>query len=267
MNGIGGSKGLGLLELLVGLTLSGLLAAGAMSLLGSSQVLHRDVEIRSSMQQSTRIAMEQVQRDLTITGVGLAPMIAIFPKIVPREDGGVEIHHNVSGTATLLTRTAWLTSTLSVASSAGFEVGHEVALYDASGAIDTAIVLAVEPGKLRLNRFLTRAYRVSEGAAVTRVQTVSYWQGEIDGGQVLIRQADGQPAAPLVRNVGEFSVAYYDDPTSWVPFVPADAQDLARIRVVEIRLVVVPDDSRLIDAAMPNVVLRTRITPRSLALS
>jgi hypothetical protein len=82
-----------------------------------------------------------------------------------------------------------------------------------------------------------------------------------------MREIDGEDAMPFVADVSGFTITYYDDPTTWDPFVPASEEQLVKIRVVEVEIVVDPRNARLIDAEMPSVVLRTRVTPRSLGVS
>jgi len=77
-----------------------LVVGGILVMLTGLQDVHRNQQELIDAQQTARLALEQMERDLRLAGVGLASMLAPLPVVVPTAGGGVEIRHNQGGGST-----------------------------------------------------------------------------------------------------------------------------------------------------------------------
>lgn len=260
--------GFSLLEMLVSSLISILVVGGVLLMLDGIQQLYRDQQQIMDSQQSARLAIEQMQRDLQLAGVGLAWMLSPLPAVVPRADGGFDIHHNQGGvTAILLADMVSPTGVLAVDDVSGFEVGMVVAIYDSSGTMDlvTLTDVKINPDQLHHDG-ASKAYGVSTGTTVGRVLTISYWVDTVDVLSSLMRQEDNVQAQPVAHFVRSLNVAYFDDSRPPQPFTPVTIADQLRIRMVEVQLTVEVENTRLTVGDRPAVTLTTLVTPRAMVL-
>jgi len=260
--------GFSLLEMLVASLISILVVGGILVMLDGIQQVHRDQQQLMDAQQSARLALEQMQRDLQLAGVGLAWMLSPLPAIVPRADGGFDIRHNQGGvTAALLNDMGSPTDPLDVDDVGGFETGMVVAIYDSSGTMDMVTLTDVKTDTHHLHHDgASKAYGAADGTSVARVLTISYWVDTVDVLSSLMRQEDdglGQPVAHYVRSL---NVGYYDDNRPPQLFTPVTIADLLRIRMVEVQITVEVENTRLTVGDRPAVTLNSRVTPRSMVL-
>lgn len=265
----GGQRGFSLLEVLIASMMSVLVVGGILVMLMGLQDVHRNQQELIDAQQTARLALEQMQRDLGMAGVGLASMLSPLPVVMPRDDGGVEIRHNQGGVTTYLIQDMSGTgSALSVDDASAFESGMTVAVYDATGTIDMVTLTSVDTAGDSLHHDGTsKAYTVANGTAVSRVQTVRYELQSVNTTLALRRQVDTDPAQPLARNVVSLNVTYFDDSVPPQPFTPTTVADELRIRAVELELTVQTENVRLNTDSNPTVTLTARVTPRAIRLS
>lgn len=264
-------SGFSLIELLVASLVSLFVVGGIMGMLVSVQDTHRDQQQLIDIQQSSRIAMAQLQRDIQLAGVGLTWLLPPTPVIIPRADGGIDIRQNQGGLMTgLAADMPGPTDVISVLDVTGFEVGMGIAVYDGGGAIDFATITAVNAAADTISHTgVSKAYTVADGSAVARVLTVSYFLQANGGVLSLVRQEDGALTAPVATNVVATgtSITYWDDSEPSVVFTPATNADQLRITMVQIALEIQTEDPRLNTVVRPTTSLTFRVTPRAVVLS
>ncbi len=268
MKAMQSTSGFSLLELIIVLALSTLMLGGVFTILGTTLVLHRDFGDRLSAQQQARVALERIQRDLTLAGVGLTPMLPVFPKVVPREDGGIDLRHNSGGATTFLTSQPQ-GAKFNVNSLIGFAPGQTIAIYDATGAVALAKIHTLDErsNEITVDRDLGNRFEQANGTAVARIQEISYWVEENDGASTLRRKTDTDAVQTIDQNVVRLSITYYDDSVPPSPFDPQTSPDQVRIGVVEVELAVETWRERLVIGDRPSFTLRARVTPRALVIS
>ena len=129
--------GFSLIEVMIASGLFLLLLGGVSTMFASVRDNYHDSAARIDAQQSARIAMEQIQRDLQIAGVGLSRLQPPFAIIVPRADGGIDMRVNRGQITTFLTTAMGNpASDLDVNDASQFTVGRQIAVYDATVSID-----------------------------------------------------------------------------------------------------------------------------------
>lgn len=262
------NRGFSLLELLVASAMAVMVVGGMLLILSGLQDVYRDQQQLMDAQMTARLALDQMQRDIQLAGVGLLGMLSPLPVVEPRVDGGIDVRYNSGNlTARLANDVAGLTGQLEVDSVAGFEPGMQIVVYDGTGSFDLATLTAVSGNALSHDGVLSKTYRVVDGTAVKRVQTISYRLQVVDGVLGLVRQEGNDPPQPVALNMRALNVTYYDDADPPAAFVPATLVDQLRIHLIEVALVVETEDERLNSTAERTVTLSTRITPRSLMLA
>jgi type II secretory pathway pseudopilin PulG len=261
--------GFSLLEMLVASLISILIVGGILIMLDGIQQVYRDQMQIMDSQQSARLALEQMQRDLQLAGVGLAWMLSPLPAIVPRADGGFDIRHNQGGvTAVLVEDMPDTTSHFAVNDVSGFEIGMVVAVYDSTGTMDlvTLTDITTDERQHLHHDGASKAYSVAEGASVARVLTISYWVDTVDVLSSLMRQEDDVQAQPVAHYVRSLNVGYFNDNRPPQLFTPMTVADQLRIRMVEIQITVEVENTRLTVGDRPAVTLTSRVTPRAMVL-
>lgn len=257
-----------LVELMITSVLTLIVVGGMLSLFVSLQKTHRDRGQILDAQQSARVAIEQMRRDLHATGVGLAWVLPPVPLVVPRADGGVDLLSNTTGLASALSSDMGSASApIQVLSSDGFAVNDAIAVYDANGAVDFVTVTAVDTGTDTITHTgATRAYVTADGAAVSRVRTTSYWVEDQFGVQTLVRGIDGGAGQAIAIGVTGLTFRYFDDGIPAAEFIPTTTAQRLRIKAVgvEIDLHTMAPDVLSPQAA---VHLETRVSPRAIVLS
>ncbi|MFQ5744345.1 MAG: PilW family protein [Acidobacteriota bacterium] len=266
---VGAETGFSLLELLVASFMSILVVGGMLLMLQGLEDVHRNTQELIDAQQTARLSLERMSRDLQLAGVGLASLLPPLPLIVPRTDGGIDIRHNQGDvTALLAADMAGPGSSLLVDDAAGFEAGMAVAIYDSSGTLDMVTLTSVDTvSKLLAHDGSSKAYTVANGTAVARVLTISYLLQNIGGVQTLMRQEDTASPQPLANHVRSLTFTYYNDAVPPQIFSPLSVADQLRIEAIEIRLEIETEDVRLNTTERPSVTLTTRVMPRALLLS
>lgn len=261
-------RGFSLLEVLVASLMSVMVVGGMLLILDGLRDVHRDQQQLIDAQMTARLALEQMQRDIQLAGIGLLGMLSPLPVIEPRDDGGIDVRYNAGNlTARLTANMSDPSGQLIVDDSTGFEAGMEVVVYDGRGAFDLATLSAVSANTLSHGGTLSKAYQVADGAAVKRVQTISYRLQAVNDNFWLQRQADNAAAQPVALNVRAMTITYYDEADPPVAFTPATLADQLRVNVVEVTLVVETEDVRLNTTEERTVTLTARITPRSVMLT
>jgi type II secretory pathway pseudopilin PulG len=261
-------RGFSLLELLVASLMSVLVVGGMLLILDSLRDVHRDQQQLIDAQMTARLALEQMQRDLQLAGIGLLGMLSPMPVVEPRADGGIDVRYNSNNvTARLTADMSGTAGQLLVDDAGDFSPGMDVVIYDGTGAFDLATLTAVQGNALSHDGTLSKAYQVADGAAVKRVQTISYRLQSVNGVFWLQRQQDEDAPQPVALNVRSMDITYYDDANPPVAFTPATLADQLRINAIEVTLVIETEDVRLNTDAERTVTLTTRITPRSMMLT
>ena len=261
-------RGFSLIEVMIASAMFLLLLGGVSTMIGSVRDNYEDSSARIDAQQSARIAMEQVQRDLQVAGVGLSRLQAPFEIIVPRPDGGIDMRQNRGQVTTFLTTAMGNTaSDLEVDDASLFSVGQRIAVYDAAGSIDMAEITAIDIGASLISHGgLTVAYDPADGAAVAVVQTITY-RPVVNGSTFdLVREVDDANAAVLATNLTVVEFNYFDNAVPPVQFSPLTLAERLVIRVIEARLDVQAVGARLVGNEQPTITLTARVTPRSLVL-
>lgn len=258
-------RGTGLLELIVAATVTAIVLGGVLGMLSSTQFTNSDLTDRTSTQQAARMAMGWLQRDLTLAGVGLTPMTAVFPLVIPREDGGITIRYNQNATAALITGNLTAKNRIPVPANLGLTVGNQLVIYDTTGAFDLTTVTATNQAGtlLTVEPSVSRNYKASDGAAVARVQQIDYWLED----STLRRQVDGAAATAVATDVVAFDIRYLDDQQPPTAFIPDTAVKQQRIRVIEAHVRLESAGARLQGRERPAADLRAHISPRALSIS
>jgi len=261
--------GFSLLELLIASLVSILVVGGVLTMLSGLQDVHRDTQELIDAQQTTRLSLDKMTRDLQIAGVGLVWLMPPFPLVVPRADGGIDIRHNQGGISAILAADMTGPSdALLVDSAVGFEAGQQIGIYDAMGAMDLVDIVSVDLGANRIvHSGATKAYLVADGTAVARIQTISYMIQNVGGVVTLTRQEGNMAAQPIGSRVQSLIITYYDDSAPAVAFNPVGTVDQLRIRTIEVTLVVNTENVRLNTLQRRSASLTTRVTPRAIMLS
>jgi type II secretory pathway pseudopilin PulG len=258
--------GFSLIELMVATLVSTLVVGGVMLMLNAIQDVHRDTQEMIDAQQSARISMEQIQRDLQLAGVGLVWLVPPLPLIVPQADGGLQLRHNQSGvTASLSADMANQTDAFTVDDVTGFAVGQTIGIYDATGAMDLLAITGIDSVNDKImHGGASKAYTVADGTALAWVQTITY---SVDAQDRLTRQVDNEAAQPIAGNVVGFLVTYWDNATPSVVFVPDTVSLQMMIQTVQVDLTVETENTKLNTSQFRQVTLTTQVTPRAIVLS
>ena len=261
-------QGYMLVELMITSALTLVMVGGMLALFIALQKTHRDREQILSAQQGARVAIEQLRRDLHATGVGLAWVLPPVPLVTPRADGGVDLRSNTSGIASALTSDmAGPAAPIQVINADGFTVNDTIAVYDANGAVDFVTVTAVDTTTETITHSgASRTYLRTDGAAVSRVRTTSYWVEDQFGIQTLVRGIDGGPGQPIAIGVTGLTFRFFDDGIPAAEFFPASAAQQLRIKAVGIEIdmhTLAPD----VLSPQAAVHLATRVAPRAIVLS
>ncbi len=268
---LSGDFGLSLLELLVASFISMFVVGGVMTMLVSVNDIHRDSQQVIDTQQSARIAMDQIQRDVQIAVVGLLWLLPPTPVIIPRADGGIDIRQNQGGImAPLAVDMGDVNAPFELSDVSGFIPGMEVAVYDATGSIDFVTITAVDAANdLLFHDGAAKQYKVEDGAAVARILTISYYLQQIGGVWTMVREEDGANTAPIASNivVAGTNIIYWDDSVPSVPFNPTTNSLQLQITMIEITLEIETADPMLNTTTRRSTTLTTRITPRAMVLS
>jgi len=261
-------RGFSLLELLVASAMSVLVVGGMLLMLDGLRDIHRDQSQLIDAQMTARLALEQMQRDIELAGIGLLGMLSPLPVIEPRDDGGIDVRYNSGNVTARMTDDAD-SSHFNVDTVSGFEVGMEVVAYDGTGAFDLLTLTTVEADNLHLHYSGTasKTYKLADGAAVKQVQTTSYRLETVNGVFWLQRQQDSDAVQPVALNVRSMNIAYYDDANPPAVFTPVTLADQLRVKMIEVTLVIETEDVRLNTTQERTVTLTRRITPRSAILA
>jgi len=261
-------RGFSLLETLVASLMSVLVVGGMLLILSGLSDVHRDQQQLIDAQMSSRLALEQMQRDIQQAGIGLLGLLAPIPVIEPRDDGGIDIHYNADNLTARFTDDMG-GSHFNVDDVSGFEVGMVVVVYDATGSFDLTTLTAVEPDKLHLHfdEPVSKEYLLADGGVVKRVQTISYSLLSVNGAFSLQRQENDGDAQPVAINVRSMSIAYYNAANPPQAFTPVGLADQLLIRVIEISLEIETEDVRLNTSQERTVTQTVRITPRAVLLA
>ncbi|MFQ5743628.1 MAG: PilW family protein [Acidobacteriota bacterium] len=264
-----GEAGFSLVELMVASLTSVLVVGGVLVMLDGLERVHRDTQELIDAQQSARLSLDKMTRDVQLAGVGLAWLLPPLPLIVPRVDGGIDIRSNQGGLTALLTADmSGPSDVLQLDDVSGFQVGMTIGLYDAGGAMDLVSVISVNSNTNQLGQTgASKAYTVVDGTAVARIETVTYRTQTSGGKTRLMRQQGTAAAQPMAENVQGLTITYYDDSAPPVAFNPTTLADQLRIRTVEINLVIETENVRLNTTQRRTATLTTRVTPRAVVLS
>lgn len=264
----GGEAGFSLLEAIVATMLSLLLIGGVAEMLNSVRDHYVDLQDRIDAQQGARIAMEQIQRDLQVAGVGLSRLQPPFPVVLNRADGGIDLRINRGQATTFLVAPqATSSAPLAVDSTAAFAVGELIAVYDAGGSIDLATITSIDTGNDTISHDgLSKPYDPADGAAVAVVETITYRTVDAgDGTFDLMRDLDGTPST-MANHVVGLTFTYFDSQNPPQQFTPATDADRLQIRSVRVQLGMRTAGVRLDTGTQPQFTLTARVTPRSLVL-
>ena len=261
--------GFSLLELLIASSMTILVVGGMLLILDGVSDLHRDQQELIDAQQTARLGLDQMQRDVQLAGIGVTGMLAPLPVVVPTAGGGLDVRYNLGNvTARLSADMASGSSPLTVDDVTNFETGMIVAIYDGTGSFDLVTLTSVDIGASQLmHDGASKAYQVSDGTAIKRVQTISYTLQTVNDNFWLQRQEDDGDPQPVAINVRSMTITYYNDANPPQPFVPVTLADQMGIKVIEIELEVETQNVRLNTTEERTVTLTTRVTPRAVLLS
>jgi len=265
---IGDQRGFSLLEALVASLMSVLVVGGMLLILTGLSDVHRDQQQLIDAQMTSRLALEQMQRDIQQAGIGLLGLLAPLPVVEPRDDGGIDIRSNADNLTARFTGEMG-SQHFVVDDVSGFEVGMMVVVYDATGSFDLTTLTAVEPDALHLHfdGALSKVYMLADRGVVKRVRTISYYLVSVNGAFSLQRQEDDDDAQPVAINVRSMNIAYFNTANPPQVFTPMTLADQLLIRGIEISLEVETEDVRLNTTQERTVTQTIRVTPRSILLA
>ena len=267
------ASGSSLVELLVTLTVTGLVLAGALSIMRSFQITDADSSVRASTQQTGRVALDWIERDLMRAGIGYTDLVAPYPTIVPLDDGGIEIRSNPSGVTRYLKHDLDRgLNRIEINEPAGLAAGDRILVYDSTGKFQELTIAQVADRGMEL--VLTTAaggtYMTKDGAAVAPLETIRYWiepAADADSFTSLMRRVGEGPAHPLAENVLALDLTYIDDSDPPRVFAPVSNAQMLRIRAVEASLRIEATERRLDNGEVPSVSFTTRVVPRAVSLT
>ncbi len=263
---VASDRGSTLIELLVSTALTMMIVGGLGMMLTSTQFVYQDTAARGNVQQAARMALDRIQRDVMLTGVGLTPMLPVFPLVVPRVDGGIDLRANPQSATVLLDADMTGLENVFVPQGAMFQPGEWVAVYDARGAIELGEVEQLWPDRFQLVAPLSKNYEVADTAAVAKLSQTSYYLETQGGIQVLMRQVDARTPQPIASNVLDFRFRYFDDSLPPVEFIPDTPERQLRIRTIHIELSAETADDRIQSGDRASFTLRARVVPRALSI-
>ena len=262
----GSTGGVSLLEALISTALTAMVVGGLTTMLTGSQFTFEDTSDRSSAQQAARIGLDRMQRDIMLTGVGLTPMLAVFPLAVPRADGGIDLRGNPGSVTVAMNADMTGTRNVFVPNGGLFAAGEWVVVYDAMGAIEMAEIAQSWSDRFQLVSTLSKNYQVGDTAVVAKLSQTSYYLATQGGTQFLMRQADGGTPQPVAADVLNLQFRYFDDSLPPAEFVPDTPPRQMRIRTIDIELTVETPRDRVQAADRPSFTLRARVVPRALSI-
>ena len=252
----------------MGTAVLAIVGGGMMSMLWKTQEVRENAGSDAQAQQGGRMAMESIQRDLLNAGVGLSGLVAPFPPIEQRGDGGVRIRWNPNGRVERMRRTLQRGRTeVEMRDTSGFATEQYVLLSDSTGKFQLVGVREVRPDRLVLHDPANARYRRNRGASVMSLVQVQYWVDSSTGTPTLWRQIDRAAGQPVATDVQAFSLSYFDDSEPAQPFNPTDAAERLRIRGVDIALTLDAPRGRIADGRRSSHELRASAVPRAIFLT
>ena len=259
--------GFSLVEMMLSTAVLVIVLGSAFTMIQMLQFTGSDRADRADSHRAARSAMEWLQRDLLRAGVGIQTLIAPFPVLVPRVDGGIDTRSRGSGPSLPITNMT-ANKNVFVADSTGFQVGQAVAVHDNTGSIEVGEISTIDanPHKITLAATMSKNYDAADGAAIVHLTTISYFVDTAGATPTLMRRVDQQAAQPIATNMLAFALVYFDDSTPSVAFTPVTIGEMLRIRSVDVSFQVEADSDPLAGPTRPSFTLATRTAPRSVAL-
>jgi hypothetical protein len=275
------SCGFSILELLIAVAITLVVAGAIFGLTGPAYALFETAVERADMQQRLRIGIEAISKDLMMAGMPGRT----FPAVLPRRrglrspdppDGFFDDRISVmyvppaAATTTLSADTA---STIavpvepqrncpSVDPLCGFHVNQLVSVLDGRGAHDEFRIIAIQdnpPVLVGSGAPLSTLY--SAGAIVTEMVAATYWLQT----DQLMRYDGNQTDSPIADGVGRLRFEYFGRVAS--SLVPLDEPrfdpDLLRIRLVRVALRVRASRA-FIFTRIPDIGISFDVAPRNL---
>jgi prepilin-type N-terminal cleavage/methylation domain-containing protein len=277
------SYGFSLLELLIAIAITLVVAGAILGLTGPSYAMFQTAVERADMQQRLRIGIEAISKDLMMAGMpGRA-----FATVLPRRHGlrspdppdvffddriSVMYAPPAAATTTLNADTASTVAVPvqpqrncpSVDPLCGFHDNQLISVFDGTGAHDEFRIIAIQdnpPVLIGTGASLSNQY--SAGAIVSEIVAATYWLQT----DQLMRYDGSQTDSPIADGVVRLRFQYFGGSAS--SFVPLDEPrldaDLLRIRLVRVTLQVRASRT-FIFTRIPNVEINFDIAPRNLQL-
>ncbi len=224
------NTGATLLEALVVLSIFLIVLFAVYTVFDTSQVIYTRGEQRASLQDAARSAMERVVADLRMVGFGVptAADPTPIPAITAATPTSLSFLVNTANVTTTLTSAAPSgSSTLAVASTAGFQVNSPIYISD-TGKYRAATVTAIGPNSLTISPALNVGFGPKSTVSRQPVSmTYSY-----SAGTLYRDPGDGTGPKPLVKGLTGLTFTYYDQDNAPVP-LPGGSLDTIRRIVVE----------------------------------
>ena len=275
------SHGFSLIELLIAVAITLVVAGAIFGLTGPAYAMFHTAVERADMQQRLRIGIEAIAKDLMMAGMPGRTVAAVLPRRQglrspdPPDvffDDRISVMY-VPPAAATTTLSADTASTVAVPVQpqrncpianplCGFRVNQLVSVFDGAGAHDEFRIIAIQdnpPALLGGGTPLSAQY--SAGAIVSEIVAATYWL-QIDQ---LMRYDGSQTDSPVADGVVRLRFQYFGGwASSLVPLdEPRFDADLRRIRLVRVTLQVRASRT-FIFTRIPDLELSFDIAPRNL---
>lgn len=221
-----GSRGFSLVEVLISAALFALIFGAGFVLYSYTATTKIREEARTDLQQSARVAMEVIERDLHLLGYGVSKAVvpAVLPAIAAASANAFSFWAEVDSVSTTLTGPNGGSATLPVTNGANFAANDVIYVFDAN-QWQRFQVTSASPGSLQVAPLQPTAIQsFAAGSMVTRPRLISY---SVNGTTLMRDPGDGTGPQPLVTGVAGLTFAYYDRfNTLMVTISPTDIREV-----------------------------------------
>ncbi len=238
-------KGITLIELLVALTISGVLVAGVYRTFVSQQHTFTVQDQVVDMQQNVRLAINRMTRELRMAGFGGEGISGMGDAVTP---GGGGTSVTVVGAYQAMTPflSAPTGDSILVKDATGFVTGQYISI----NGLESHQIASVDivNNKLTFPDTLKKEHSTGGVETVYLVQAITYSRGQDSEGKWCLMRDNGSGAQPVAENIEDLQFRYILkddvwDGNKWVPDprVNVPAAQRGEIRTIQVTLVATTD--------------------------